>query len=161
MESLAFVTSTPYKLKKGASNRGKHHPHACPTRASATNSTSGESEEHVEKLTKSRKALDQLINVDISASAGSASSGQCKCIWCEGTKKRQCSWCEGKGVRYEPVHRSWDEMASDLEKLKSGEAQKVELPKKIPVRCSACSGTKKLRCGYCHGSGIGSYGHSY
>lgn len=88
--------------------------------------------------------------------------GECDCIWCQGTKMRKCSWCAGKGYRFEYIEKSWEELSTDLERMQSGE--KLEPMKEMPkvkVECSACSGTKQLRCGYCRGSGVGSYGHAY
>lgn len=100
-----------------------------------------------------------MLNVEMKTREGH--DGKCACIWCDGTKQRRCSWCEGKGVRHEMVTKSWEELSRDIERIQSGELARMEEPEKIPVRCSACSGSKKLRCAYCRGSGVGSYGHAY
>lgn len=88
--------------------------------------------------------------------------GECECIWCSGSKKRRCSWCEGKGFRHEIVTKSWEQMAEDIAKMQDANSPHfMKEPEKIPVTCSACLGTKKLRCAYCRGSGVGSYGHAH
>lgn len=112
------------------------------------------------QLAKSRAAFEQMLKLELTPK--SDSKGQCKCIWCDGTKQRKCSWCDGKGVRYEIVNKTWEQLRMDIERMqKSDDPVPLEEPKRVPVQCSACSGTKKLRCAYCRGSGIGSYGHAY
>lgn len=130
----------------------------CPTRATADRpkkerETGGDEE----ALERSRSKFEDMFKQEIKDKKGS--KGQCDCIWCDGSKKRRCSWCEGKGFRLESIHKSWEELSSDIANLAEG--QHAEAPKKVPVRCSACSGSKKLRCAYCRGSGIGSYGHGH
>lgn len=111
-------------------------------------------------IKQAKVVLEKLLEKDIEAKPGK--DGRCECIWCNGRKKRKCSWCNGKGVRYELAQKSWEDIAMEIEKMRENkdlEPQK-EL-EKVPVQCSACSGTKELRCAYCRGSGIGSYGHAY
>eukprot|EP00186_Timspurckia_oligopyrenoides_P001084 CAMPEP_0182442532 /NCGR_PEP_ID=MMETSP1172-20130603/1446_1 /TAXON_ID=708627 /ORGANISM="Timspurckia oligopyrenoides, Strain CCMP3278" /LENGTH=153 /DNA_ID=CAMNT_0024637447 /DNA_START=251 /DNA_END=712 /DNA_ORIENTATION=- len=80
------------------------------------------------------------------------------CLWCEGSGRCRCPWCNGEGHRMEMEMKSSAGFQEDIEKMMKGEP--VKLPGKVPVRCSACTGTKKLRCRYCRGSGKGIYGNN-
>lgn len=161
MYSSAFVLPTPSFLKPGSGDVIHKGRHTCPVRATA--GTAGPSEEKKdgdEGLSSQRAALEKAFGSELKTSEGR--NGQCDCIWCNGTKERRCSWCNGSGVRYELINKSWEEIKDDIARMKnSSEPQPLPEPKKIPVTCSACSGSKKLRCAYCRGSGIGSYGHAY
>lgn len=112
-------------------------------------------------LSRSRAAFEKMLKLELKPQANK--NGQCDCIWCEGTKKRRCSWCDGRGFREEMAQKSWEQLSIDIENMHSegGEPQFMKAPEKIPVQCSACSGTKKLRCAYCRGSGTGFYGHAH
>lgn len=164
--SVGFLTSFPLPGFGITPKSGLHSKRACSgIRASATTPPpSGEdnendkNKERNEEMDLTRASLEKSFSFDLKPK--NDANGQCDCIWCGGTKQRMCRWCDGKGFREEFVHKSWDELAIDIEKMQSG-AEPMKAPEKVPVVCSACSGSKKLRCAYCHGSGIGSYGHSY
>lgn len=167
---LTFITHLPAVFRAPGTGCGTRetYKHTCPLRAMAGASSpppppssgdQGNGKQEGEGLSGAQATLEKLLSVEMKPSEGR--DGQCPCIWCNGTKQRRCSWCEGKGVRHEIITKSWEELSSDIEKLQSGEATFMEAPQKIPVTCSACSGSKKLRCAYCRGSGIGSYGHAY
>lgn len=105
-----------------------------------------------------RAELEASFGLDIEANE-SGNDGKCDCIWCSGSGKRTCAWCRGTGQRDEFRTQSWNEMNDDVERYVDGEP--VQMPERIPTVCSACTGTKLLRCGKCRGSGIGSYGMGY
>lgn len=162
MYSTGFIFPTPSFLKPNKGDFDHRHRNTCPVRATAgaTGPPPEERKEDDEGLSKQRAALEKAFGSELKTSEGR--NGQCDCIWCNGTKERRCSWCNGSGVRYELVNKSWEEIKDDIARLRnSNDPQPLPEPKKIPVTCSACSGSKKLRCAYCLGSGIGSYGHAY
>jgi hypothetical protein len=105
-----------------------------------------------------RAALECAFARDLDAES-SSSGGKCTCIWCSGSGERFCAWCKGQGVRKEFLNPSWEQMTRDTAKYIEGEP--IKLPEQVPTVCSACSGTRMLRCGYCQGSGVGSYGMGY
>lgn len=160
MSESAFISGTP--VIRSSRHRNKTltagtRKNRCPTRAIADRPKGREEGSDEDALERSRAKFEEMFSRELKADA--STKGQSECIWCEGTKVRRCSWCEGKGFRLESVHKSWEELSMDIEKLSEG--QRAEAPKKVPVQCSACSGSKKLRCAYCRGSGIGSYGHAH
>lgn len=163
MESAAFVPGmhTFYDALKSQPLRTKaRRDNCCAIRASIDTPETPANGDEKNPLESSRMALEKMLKADMKSSTGS--EGQCECIWCHGTKERRCSWCDGKGFRHEMVQKTWEELSEDIEKMQaSPEPQPMKLPEKVPVQCSACSGSKKLRCAYCRGSGIGSYGHAY
>lgn len=165
MESTAFITGLPARLtslKTRAADGHAGRRNRCPIRAIANQPpTPGEDFGDDGSLSRSRTAFENMLNLQLTPQGGK--DGKCDCIWCEGTKKRKCSWCDGRGFREEMAQKSWEQLSIDIEKMQSegGDPQFIEAPQRIPVQCSACSGSKKLRCGYCRGSGIGSYGHAH
>ncbi|PXF43803.1 hypothetical protein BWQ96_06424 [Gracilariopsis chorda] len=157
-EKPCFITSLPNVLQSNH-KKSRRHSHRCP-RAAADTPPRREDEGSDQPLATSKAALEQAFSLDMRPSEGK--SGQCKCIWCNGTKERRCSWCAGRGFRYELENKSWEQLATDMEQMQSQrDPQPMKLPERVPVRCSACHGTKKLRCAYCRGSGVGSYGHAH
>lgn len=148
-------------------SRPRQRPGTCPVRASSaapppppqpSDSPGGEQGGEAEAAGAARAALEASFSLDIEAGAA-ADGGKCDCIWCSGSGKRTCAWCRGKGQRDEFRLQSWNEMNADVERYMDGEP--VQMPEKIPTVCSACTGTKLLPCGYCRGSGVGSYGMGY
>mmetsp|Transcript_9921 Transcript_9921/g.26378 ORF Transcript_9921/g.26378 Transcript_9921/m.26378 type:complete len:180 (+) Transcript_9921:433-972(+) len=104
-----------------------------------------------EWLQSTRAALENIfVSVEV------AGSGETACLWCTGSGKCSCAWCNGQGHRMEMEMKSAEAFKDDIDAMIRGEA--VPLPAKVPVRCSACRGTKLLACRYCRGSGSGSYG---
>jgi len=100
-----------------------------------------------------RSSLEHVFeNVELANCCGSA------CLWCAGSGKNTCAWCGGKGHRMEMEMKSSEAFKEDIDAMIRGEP--VPLPGKVPVRCSACHGSKLLACRYCRGSGSGSYGFS-
>lgn len=166
MDTPAFVTATAtatfFDAIKGSALRDSaRRKCCCHVRAAAdTPSTPDDSEQPQEPLSNKRANLEQLFKLPLEGSE--SNSGNCECIWCNGTKQRRCSWCDGKGFRMELETKTWDEISDHIEKMQSAkEPTPMPEQEKIAVRCSACSGSKKLRCAFCHGSGVGSYGHAY
>lgn len=172
MVSAAFSHSVPLQLRtrSPATPPSSRSTHTCPMHATSGtpgsppppdgNGSNANASNDSDPLSKSRVALEKMFDHEMAPVQGR--DGKCECIWCNGTKERRCSWCQGRGVRYEIISKSWDELKEDIEKMQSGEKpQFMEEPKKVPVTCSACSGSKKLRCAYCRGSGVGSYGYAY
>lgn len=105
-----------------------------------------------------RVSLEAAFKMDLDKES-SGNGGKCSCIWCSGSGERTCAWCRGEGQRNEFRNQSWTEMTADVERYMDGEP--VQLPEQIPTVCSACVGKKVLPCGYCRGSGVGSYGMGY
>lgn len=104
--------------------------------------------------TANRKRLeDTLANTSDDAKASQRS-----CIRCDGTKERDCPWCESKGFRYEIVGTDWTQLDKALDTMTAGDL--LPTPNRSKVPCSVCKGTTKIRCGYCHGSGVGTYGRA-
>ena len=153
----AFVPSVPVPgSRKAHKSRRKH---TCP-RSAAVDPPPEKPDESQDALVTKRAKLEKMFKGTLEPNVGK--TGQCECIWCGGTKKRRCSWCEGKGYRMELRTKSWEEISEDIARMQAtGEPMPMPERDAIPVQCSACSGTKKLRCAYCRGSGIGSYGHAY
>lgn len=143
----AFATGTPLPVRSGRA-RTRRGPRRPP--AAQLMDAPDESDE--------RGRLERSFRAEMTPKAGSR--GECTCIWCNGAKMRRCSWCGGRGTRQEFVNKSWEELAEDIKAMQEGAPVPKEMPK-VDVVCSACSGAKQLRCGYCRGSGIGSYGHAY
>lgn len=163
MTSSAFVTGLPTSVRTSRRRRdgpsGRHNRSSVRATASQPPAPRDDRSDD-DSLAKSRAAFEKMYGLDLTSEGGK--SGHCACIWCSGTKERRCSWCGGKGYREELPQKSWEQLSMDIEKMNEGDNQHfMELPKKVPVQCSACSGSKKLRCAYCRGSGIGSYGHSH
>ncbi|CDF41340.1 unnamed protein product [Chondrus crispus] len=163
MASSAFVTALPATFRstrrRVADGPTARHNRSTVRATAHQPPSSGEGLPDNESLKHSRAALEKMLGLELKVQ--DEKKGQCACIWCSGTKKRKCSWCDGKGCRQEMAQKSWEELSTDIEKMTQGDNQFMELPEKILVQCSACSGTKQLRCGYCRGSGIGSYGHAH
>lgn len=167
MEMTGFVPSGA-TLLTGAASRWSLAPVGvrkccCPVRACAAGPNASNEDEDRRPLEESRAELEKMLAMDVvSSTTPSSKTGTCECIWCNGTKERKCSWCDGQGVRQELMYKSWEEISIDIERMqRDDEPTPMEAPKKINVQCSACNGTCKLRCAYCRGSGIGSYGHAY
>lgn len=108
-------------------------------------------------LSNQRSALERTFRLTLTPTG--SRTGQCTCIWCQGSKVRKCSWCGGKGYREEIVNKSWEELANDIERMHRDGS--IDEPSRVRVECAACGGAKTLRCIYCRGSGVGSYGHAY
>jgi hypothetical protein len=104
-----------------------------------------------------RAELERLFKMDLSES----SKGKCDCVWCSGSGRRPCAWCDGNGQRDEFLMQTWESLGRDIDARMDGSTDRIELPERVPTVCSACEGSKMLRCAYCKGSGIGSYGHAY
>jgi hypothetical protein len=142
--------------------RRGQRPGKCGLRASAApprdNSDQNQNSASGSGADAARAALEAAFRIDLEKE-GSGNGGKCSCIWCSGSGKRTCAWCKGEGSRNEFRNKSWGELTADVERYMEG--QPVELPEQIPTVCSACTGTKVLPCGYCRGSGIGSYGMGY
>lgn len=155
MDSSAFVNGIPVdtKRKKSGGKKRKIGP-----RRPSMNVEGMERGGEDKDIAKMRQQFEKSLKVDLKAKKGK--DGKCTCIWCDGTAKRKCTWCKGKGYREEIVHNSWEQLALDIQKMEE-EGTPMEEAKTMKVQCSACSGTKQLRCIYCRGSGIGSYGHAY
>ena len=162
LNTVAFLTSLPLTGNGKVFKSGIYSKRACcGIRASTATPPSGEDHENdknKEEMDSTKASLEKSLLLELKSK--NEGNGQCDCIWCDGTKQRMCKWCDGKGVRYEYVHKSWDELAVDIEKMQNG-AEPMKAPEKVAVVCSACTGSKKLRCAYCRGSGVGSYGHGY
>lgn len=160
MSECGFVTSLIVPTVRNNSSRtATTKKNRCPCRAIADKpSNPRENGGDDEALERSRSAFESMLSLELKPKSGK--NGQCNCIWCGGTKLRKCSWCDGKGYRNEFVQKSWEQLSLDIEKMQT-EGETFEPPEKVPVQCTACSGSKKLRCAYCRGSGIGSYGHAY
>lgn len=85
------------------------------------------------------------------------STGNGRCIWCEGRGARPCPWCRGVGTRPE-ARIAWTpaELNERLERAARGDEQaRAELrhPPRRQVTCRACSGERELQCGRCGGTG--------
>lgn len=166
MVDLSFIS--PAGLNRCKSSRKVVS--TCPTRASSaapqpppppSDNSGGKRDDnsgHGDNFASARDALEASFNLEIQANE-SGRDGKCDCIWCSGSGKRTCAWCRGTGQRDEFRTQSWNEMNADVERYVEGEP--VQMPERIPTVCSACTGSKLLRCGYCRGSGIGSYGMGY
>lgn len=167
MNSAAFIAGLPiqfHPLRNSIASAAEGKKNTSPLRPPPKAVTDGPDDSKANgddgQLGESRAAMERLFILELTPKG--KNRGQCKCIWCEGTKQRKCSWCEGKGYRHEMIKKTWEELSRDIERMqKSDEPVPLEEPQRIPVTCSACSGTKKLRCAYCRGSGTGSYGHAY
>lgn len=134
---LALTTRRQSRARKG--NRSR------PTRASATPQSDGQ-----------KAGLERLFRLEMIPTKGRRA--ETTCIWCNGAKECVCSWCKGRGYR-ENTNITWQQMQETI-----AEMERTGNPQPIPkhrVECSACSGSKKLRCRYCRGSGIGSYGFAH
>lgn len=174
-DNTAFVPATPLTLphhyqQQQHQARSSRHRRKTPRSSAAPPPRNPGHDDNKHKdnrkdddLDHMRSALEHALRCELTPRTAQGRTGQCACIWCGGSKERRCSWCDGRGVRYEVAEKSWDELAEDLKRMQAGggEPQPMREPVKIPVQCSACGGSKKLRCAYCRGSGIGSYGHAY
>lgn len=174
-DNTAFVPATPLAVPQHSQQHHHHQARSSRHRRNTPRSSAGPPPRHPgrdghdnnkhkdDDLEHTRSTLEHALRCELTPRTAHGRTGQCECIWCGGSKQRRCSWCDGRGVRYEVAEKSWDELADDLKRMQAGDGtpQPMREPMKIPVQCSACSGSKKLRCAYCGGSGIGSYGHSY
>lgn len=111
-------------------------------------------------LEERRGNLERLMNLEMVPTKGNRA--ECACIFCGGAKVRKCSWCAGRGFRRELKKRTWDELQTDIKAMQANPASaNMEDMPKVDVQCTVCTGTKMMRCAYCRGSGVGSYGHAY
>lgn len=105
-----------------------------------------------------RDGLERLFRLDMVPTKGRRA--ECECIWCQGSKQARCTWCSGRGYREETKQMTMEELHENIENIKKTGLTPEKMPT-VRVTCSACHGSKKLRCRYCLGSGFGSYGFAH
>lgn len=158
--SSAFATYNPVPYNKSSSSQAARKSKSPANIRASASPPQERGESGSEDHDHHRLLLERLMHIEMIPSK--SKRAECTCIWCNGTKLRKCSWCDGRGYRQEFVQKSWEEISTDIEKMQSsGTHSPMEKMPKVDVQCSACSGTKHLRCRYCRGSGIGSYGFAY
>lgn len=157
---MAFV-ATVARSFLSAGRQGGNRSSTAPVRASASASASSSSSaspnsDNVDQMRAllTRSLEKPLVVPDL------FTSGECDCIWCDGTGQRRCAWCKGCGYREEILESSWQEIIENKAEMPIREGE-LELPNPVRSVCPLCSGSKKMNCSRCKGSGIGGRGHAH